>query len=862
MLPERSVRPHAAEQGNAGAAVAAPRDDAVISLGTDLAVNGWNAGAQRLFGYSEVEARGRAITDLIVPDADVEEVAAICAAAANARASVWKDMVCRHRDGCPVPAEMHVAAVPGDTGIAVVVRDVGGRQRDADAQARLAAIVTSSAAVIMSQTLDGTVTTWNAAAERMFGYAASEMVGKSLRHLIPADRQQAEDTILARLAHGECINSYETRHLTRDGRIFDALITVSPLHGSDGAVVGVSKIIADITERKQTEARLAEREAQLALFIEHAPACIAMFDNEMRTLAISHRFLSDFQVPKGIKVIGASHYDMLPDVPERWREIHARVLLGEELSADEDPFVRADGRTAWCRWSMKPWRTADGRIGGAVLGGELITSQVEAKRELAASEARFRATFDNAAVGIAHLTPDLRWLRANEALCRILGYPVDELLTKSMQDISYPDDLDAELTNIQLLRAGAINSYHMDRRYLRKDSVIIWTRLTVGCVRHSDGLIDYFVIVVEDITARKAAEEDLRKSEERFRSGLVHSPLPVLLYDDREQIVALSQSWLEESGYGKEELACLRDWTTRANTDRSEEALASFRRVIATEPEVERVETQVRTKDGRERLWSLVNSVLAAQSDGRRLFITVAEDVTAQRAHEEQVHLLMREINHRAKNMLSLVQAIARQTAARQPEDFIDRFTERIQALAANQDLLVRNEWRGVDLEDLVRAQLAHFADLVGARITVEGEKLRLNAAAAQAIGLALHELATNAGKYGALSEAGGRVDVRWGIAGGDIFAMNWTELGGPAVSAPEQRGFGSVVMERMAERTLGGSVDLDYAPSGLTWRLSCPAGNALEGRGWPVGADGDGGRDGRGRLSGPAQPPQSAGQP
>jgi two-component sensor histidine kinase len=146
----------------------------------------------------------------------------------------------------------------------------------------------------------------------------------------------------------------------------------------------------------------------------------------------------------------------------------------------------------------------------------------------------------------------------------------------------------------------------------------------------------------------------------------------------------------------------------------------------------------------------------------------------------------MREVSHRAKNMLSLVQAIARQTAAREPEDFIGRFTERIQALAANQDLLVRNKWQGVDTEDLVRAQLAPFADLIESRIAVHGPKLRLNAAAAQAVGLALHELATNAGKYGALSTDAGRVDVGWRL-GGDIFAMSWTERDGPPVRPPER---------------------------------------------------------------------------
>jgi len=190
----------------------------------------------------------------------------------------------------------------------------------------------------------------------------------------------------------------------------------------------------------------------------------------------------------------------------------------------------------------------------------------------------------------------------------------------------------------------------------------------------------------------------------------------------------------------------------------------------------------------------------------------------------------MREVNHRAKNMLSVVDAIAHQTAARNPEDFIERFSERIQALSANQDLLVRNEWNGVEIADLVRAQLAHFADLIGSRIAMHGPKLRLNPASAQAIGLALHELATNAGKYGALSTDRGRVDVSWGTDG-DTLTMGWTEREGPPVSAPKRRGFGTIVMEAMAERSVDGKVDLDYAPSGLTWRLTCPAANALEPR-------------------------------
>jgi two-component sensor histidine kinase len=175
-----------------------------------------------------------------------------------------------------------------------------------------------------------------------------------------------------------------------------------------------------------------------------------------------------------------------------------------------------------------------------------------------------------------------------------------------------------------------------------------------------------------------------------------------------------------------------------------------------------------------------------------------------------------------------LLAGIAQQTVTKNPQDFIERFSERIQALSASQDLLIRNEWKGVKIEDLVRAQLAHFASLIDSRIAVHGPGLHLKPASAQAIGLALHELATNAGKYGALSTNEGRVDIWWQTAVNQ-FTMSWIENEGPPVVAPTRLGFGSTVIDTMAKHSLGGEVALYYARSGPIWQLSCRAANALE---------------------------------
>jgi len=572
---------------------------------------------------------------------------------------------------------------------------------------------------------------------------------------------------------------------------------------------------------------------QLGLLIEQVPACIAIFDTDLRFLAASGRYLSECgslfsrRLPPPSEVVGRSVFEVFPDLPSRWRGALARALAGEELVEQEDLLPHEDGSATFLRWSLKPWRTANGQIGGTLLFSELITEQVTAKRSLE-SEARFRATFENAAVGIAHVSSDFRWLRANKALCRILGWPIDELLTKSLRDISHPDDLEVDLAYVEQIRAGKIDSYDMDKRYLRKDGAIVWGRLTVGCVRRSDGSIDYFVAVVEDITARKRAEEELVKSEERFRSSILRSPVPAILYDDRQQILATSESWLKEAGVvSAAEFQRVENWTKYFFGERSDEMLELSRETIATEPDG-RTDELVVNVGSEKRIWNFVTSGLGAQSDGRRHFVVMAEDVTDRRAYEERIQLLMREAYHRTNNILSLVQAIARQTAASDMQDFIGRFTERIQALAANQDLLVRHEWRRIDVKDLVRNQLGHFADLIGTRINFAGPKLLLNATAAQAIGLALHELATNSGKYGALSTDIGRVDVSWNLDN-DTYTMGWIERNGPSVQPPERRGFGSTFIESIV-KNLHGEVRLDYAPSGLEWRLTYRAADALEG--------------------------------
>jgi two-component sensor histidine kinase len=246
----------------------------------------------------------------------------------------------------------------------------------------------------------------------------------------------------------------------------------------------------------------------------------------------------------------------------------------------------------------------------------------------------------------------------------------------------------------------------------------------------------------------------------------------------------------------------------------------------------------------KQRQLEAANRALSAEVAERRLVqmrLSELNDTLEQRvldrteAHkraEQQVRLLMAEVNHRSKNLLSVVTAIAQQTAATSPQEFVVKFSSRVQALAVSHDLLVKSQWRSIDVSELIRGQLAHFDDLVGKRILFDGPRLHLSTAAAQSIGMVIHELATNTVKYGALSCENGRIEIVWASddSGAEpVFSMSWTEVDGPPICAPTHRGFGTTVVTKMVEMGLDGQTFLDYRPAGLIWRFSCPLKNVLE---------------------------------
>lgn len=335
----------------------------------------------------------------------------------------------------------------------------------------------------------------------------------------------------------------------------------------------------------------------------------------------------------------------------------------------------------------------------------------------------------------------------------------------------------------------------------------------------------------EVAAALRESARKLLSSEGRYRTLAERARDIVLVIRDDGAIADANPAALNAYGYARDELigmpiAALRD---ASELPQVQDQLAQAKQGGA------RFEAIHRRKDGT--TFPVEVSAASAQVGAERLIYSIIRDITERKKAEEalkrdadHIHLLMRELSHRSKNLLAVIQAMARQTSrsAESLPEFEDRFEARIAALARSHDLLVHQNWEGVRLSDLVQTQLAPFVEDFDKRVLVKGAPLRLQPEAAHNIGLALHELATNASKYGALSSATGRIEIGWEILRPENapprFAFSWHETGGPAVVAPKRKGFGRQVIERLVPAALSGDAVLTFGPKGVAWTLQAPA--------------------------------------
>src|SRR5262249_31145966 len=273
---------------------------------------------------------------------------------------------------------------------------------------------------------DGTFLEVNQAAMNFLGYGLNEMIGRTTIDLGLWPKLEERQLLLDELARNGSVRGREISFPTKQGNMVVCDYSAE-LFEVDGETYVLS-VLLDITERRYMEKALKANEELLRLFVKHTPAAIAMFDTEMNYLQVSDRFLTDYQL-EGQNIIGKNHYDVFPNLPERWRAAHKRILAGAVERSEEDAYVTADGSQGWLQWESLPWRKANGEIGGLILFTQVITARKRAEEALRASEERFAKIFHLSPfrIGILRIRDGVV-LEVNNAWTRETGFSRAEVI--------------------------------------------------------------------------------------------------------------------------------------------------------------------------------------------------------------------------------------------------------------------------------------------------------------------------------------------------------------------------------------------------------------------------------------------------
>ena len=352
---------------------------------------------------------------------------------------------------------------------------------------------------------DGRFIEVNQAAASFLGYTPDELIGETTLNLELWQDLDERNRLIGTLNQHGSVRDQEITFRTRQGTEKVCSFSAEPIE-IDGQPCVLS-VLLDLTERRYIEQALRANEEVLRLFVKHTPAAIAMFDNEMRYLQVSDRFLTDYHL-EGQDIIGKWHYDVFPNLPERWKEVHRRILGGAVERKDEDPYFEADGNPGWLQWESRPWHKADGAIGGLILFSLVITERKRAETALRSSEERFAKIFNLSPyrMGIVRVS-DGTIIDVNDCWVKETGYSKEETVNRHIYDHDRWLDENTRAW-IQQMIAHKKPMHSFETRMTTKSGEERYALASVALVDF-DGE-DCYLWASNDITERKLVEEEKR----------------------------------------------------------------------------------------------------------------------------------------------------------------------------------------------------------------------------------------------------------------------------------------------------------------------------------------------------------------
>ena len=374
-----------------------------------------------------------------------------------------------------------------------------------------------------------------------------------------------------------------------------------------------------------------------------------------------------------------------------------------------------------------------------------------------------------------------------------------------------------------------------ERLFERPDGRRLVISATIDPLRNVRGEVFGAIGCFIDVTERKSMDVALEQSrlnaleqEQRLAATYEHAAIGISEVAPDGRFLRVNEAICAITGFSREELLAF-GLFRHTHPDDADADREGFRKQVTGELEFYSIEKRLIRKDGRV-VWLSVYSSPVRTAGGELLYVVrVVQDITERKAAEQRQRLLIDELNHRVKNTLATVQSLASQTVrgAESPQAFRERFEGRLIALSKAHDQLTQHHWESADLRELLSGSLAPYAGTGWQRVVMRGEDVMLRPRAVLTLAMAVHELTTNAAKYGALSQPGGSIEIRWQPAPADDgwmgLKIEWIERGGPPVAEPQQRGFGTRLIEGSIAADLGGQARLAFEPEGFRCEIVVP---------------------------------------
>jgi PAS domain S-box-containing protein len=713
--------------------------------------------------------------------------------------------------------------------------------------------------------VDGTVIELNAAALAATDLERSEVVGRPFVEMPCwrwSEQVRADFRGQLALAAGGKVQRGDVKLCLGQDRYVDFECSVKPVVDDRGRVTHLVWSGTDVTarvrhlenanaalgreveERRRVEARVIAGEEQLRRQLEEletiyreAPVGLALFDRDLRYLKVNER-LAALNGRRAEDHIGKTLGAVLPDMEHLLAPL-IRQVFATGVPVQDFELRGATGAVPDVQRHRLvhyyPLSADDGSVGAVAAIIQDVTERHEAAAALRESEERFRMIAETVPGIIFVLDSDLRCTFASGRFTALTGIASEAVGAEGWLQALHPNDVAPTEAAMAAMRGGGRCSTEV--RFRMADGSYRWFICRAAPLRAPHGEIRTWIVSATDIHEMKLAQEARSESEQWSRDRLAElealyreAPVGLCLFGPDFRFLRINRRLAEINGVPVE--AHIGHRIEEIVPDLAKNAVPILRRVFETGEPLQNVEIKGETAryPGTIRFWT--EDFYPLKNDRGEVWAVgvIVRDVTERKHAEEQRELLLAELEHRVKNTLASVMSIAAHTLASGTEiaDARNAFIGRLHALSHAHDLLAAGNWRGADLEQVVRRAIDPYAgaDTGDVRGAIEGPAVFLPSRAAMTVGMIVHELATNAAKYGSLSSPEGRLDVCWvqqGSGADALVRLVWSETGGPPVTPPRRSGFGRTLIERGLKHELGGDAQLEFHPGGLTCTLSLP---------------------------------------